>query len=335
MSVAIYECLGPARTEEPQIHFVAAIPYDDDPDYGQLDGYPYKGSSWIEDSGLWQPKPVPSVFHASRDSRMVAQTIYTCLSYRKYSTTHPDLEYYYNTLYDSFYMCHQKWTKFKILVDILIRLNTTRLLERLVQKDLNRFQNIRFFIVDFNIFGAALSRLWAEFNKLEKLTIAIYPYKTMSDPEKTPYTDEPSFITPQRGSYHGKRAAWVRQAALDLLQSVKDHDVPRWKIPEVEVVVRRTGNEDTDDQVMEEWTDEDILEMEGNDIEELADDSVWYEQAAEVLAQTVSQAEIKRLKRKFHPSRKVSIYDRECWIKERLLGSYFTDASSETESTTV
>jgi len=47
MSVAIYECLGPARTEEPQIHFVAAIPYDDDPDYGQLDGYPYKGSSWI------------------------------------------------------------------------------------------------------------------------------------------------------------------------------------------------------------------------------------------------------------------------------------------------
>jgi hypothetical protein len=104
-------------------------------------------------------------------------------------------------------MGHQKWTRFKILVDLLIRLNTTRPLQTLVQKDLNRLQNIRFFIVDFNIFGAAPSRLWAEFNKLMKLTIIIYPYKMISDPEKMRYHNVPSFITPQRGSYYGKRAA--------------------------------------------------------------------------------------------------------------------------------
>jgi hypothetical protein len=210
-----------------------------------------------------------------------------------------------------------------------IKLNTTRPLHKLVQRDLKRFQNIRFFIVDFNIFGAAPPRTWAEFNKLEKLTIAIYPHKTISNLERPLYTDEPSFIRPHRCYTHAKRAVWLQQAALDLLQSVKDHDVPQWKIPDVEVVVRRTGREDADDDIQEEWVDEDISDEEYYDMEELTDDSVWYEQAAKVLAKNVPHAELKRLKRKFHRSRLVRYNDPQDLKGEREPGTYYTDSEME------
>jgi hypothetical protein len=270
-----------ARTEEPQVHYVVAMIDDELASSWNWSYFSYEleGSSRIkrDSSRSWDPKPVPTVLHVSRDSRMVAQKIYTRLCFSKYSSAgaHPDREAYINTLYDSFYIGHKEWSDFKILVDMSTKLNTTRPLHKLVQRDLKRFQNIRFFIVDFNIFGAAPPRIWAEFNKLDKLTIAIYPHKTISNPERPPYTDEPSFIRPHRCYTHGKRVVWLHQAALDLLQSVKDHDVPQWKIPDVEVVVRRTGRADADDDVQEEWVDEDISDEEYYDMEELTDNSVW------------------------------------------------------------
>jgi hypothetical protein len=70
--------------------------------------YDLEGSSRIkrDSSGSWDPKPVPTVLHVSRDSRMVAQKIYTRLCYSKYSSAgaHPDREASFNTLYDSFYI---------------------------------------------------------------------------------------------------------------------------------------------------------------------------------------------------------------------------------------
>jgi hypothetical protein len=308
-----------ARTEEPQIHLVVAM--TDDRSQSEWNSSPYcsygvEGSSRINrDVSIWDPKPVPTVLHISSDSRMVAQTVYTRLLFSDRSDVPTGQEGYFNTLYDSFYFGHKIWTDFKILVDTLLTLNTTRPLHSSVKRDLKRFQNVRFFIVDFNIFAGAPSRLWAEFHKLEKLTIAIYPYERISNPEATPDAVSPAFIKPHRGSYHGKRADWLHQAALDSLQAAKDHDVPQWKIPEIEVVVRRTGNDEIYDTVMEEWADEDMSEMEG-DIEKFKDDSVWYEQATKVLAQTVSPAEVKRLKSKFLPSRQVRISDPACWKKE-------------------
>lgn len=63
-------------------------------------------------------------------------------------------EIYFNTLCDSFYMGYKPWNEFKILVDILIQLNTTRTLRTNVRKEMKQLHNIRHLIVDLNIFGA-------------------------------------------------------------------------------------------------------------------------------------------------------------------------------------
>jgi hypothetical protein len=70
---------------------------------------------------------------------------------------------YSNTMYDYFYLGNDVWSEYKVLVDMMIRLNTTRELSRSVRLDLEAFQKKRLLIVDFVVFAGAPARVWAEF----------------------------------------------------------------------------------------------------------------------------------------------------------------------------
>jgi hypothetical protein len=120
---------------------------------------------------------------------------------------------------------------------------------------------------------------------------------------------------------------YVRQL-LTCCNPSKYLDVPQWKIPDIEVVVRRTGREDADDDAQEEWVDEDISDEEYGDMGELADDSVWYKQVVKVPAKNVPHAEheLKRLKRKFHRSRIFRYDDPQDLKGEREPGTYYTNS---------
>ena len=187
---------------------------------------------------------------------MVAQTTFTRPPFKHYTR---EGEAYFNTPYDTFYIGGETWSEFKILIDLLVKLNTTRPLREPVQNDLRKLQNIRLLIVDLNIFGAAPLRLWAEFPKLEVLTIAFYPSSTIKDKElryRDPDNGPVRFITPLRGTIFGKRAGYIRKIALETLETLKNSEIPKWKIPTVEVVVRTTGEKRLDAKIEEQWSDD-------------------------------------------------------------------------------
>ncbi|KAH6703180.1 hypothetical protein BKA61DRAFT_619063 [Leptodontidium sp. MPI-SDFR-AT-0119] len=330
-----------ARNEDPKIRKILSMRYDvpEMDDIG-FRGRPSEGSSRIiREHNMWGFKKTPVTLRLCQDSRMVAQSIYTPM---RFCGNHPGTqgsEAYFNTLYDNFYLAEYPWDDFKILIDILIKQNTTRPLQPKVQRDMDRFFQIRHLTVDFQIFAAVRASIWAEFSKLVKLTIAIYPYGVINDREAIPDRDL-GFVKPQIGSKYGKRADWVMTAASTALEALKD-DHPQWKVPELEVLVRQTGDE-IDDDVEEQWTD-DLTEYEeaeyqeatfdaeeeiysgdqelenqeeepndavqhedpeASDEEDEDDDSDWYRQADARMKTTISDVEIKQLKHKHHPSRK-------------------------------
>ncbi|KAH7388963.1 hypothetical protein BKA64DRAFT_645433 [Cadophora sp. MPI-SDFR-AT-0126] len=190
--------------------------------------------------------------------------------------------------------------------------------------------------VDFHIFAGVPASVWAEFPELVQLTIGIYPYEVISDREAIPDRDL-GFVKPQKGPKCGRRADWVLMAASAALRAV-GHRHRHWKVPELEVLVRQTGDA-VDNDVEEQWTedlgrfvhavepnlesenatkqDQGNLEVDSDlsgsqhinqdvsDEEEEDDDSGWYKQADALMKQTVSQAEIRLLKHKYHPSAKI------------------------------
>jgi hypothetical protein len=117
------------------------------------------------------------------------------------------------------------------LFDLVTQLNTTRPLVPNVQKDVERLRNIRYLAVDLMVFDAAPAQIWIEFSKLETWTIDLYPFGVMKDIDHLENEDvfmpqNPEFVKPQRGTWHGKRADWVAGLATKSLEAAKRGDPP-------------------------------------------------------------------------------------------------------------
>jgi hypothetical protein len=199
------------------------------------DIYRHKGSSWIYAGRFYYnvaPTPLPRVLFTSKDSRKIAHTVYTLLTYTLARESSPDAKTYYNTLYDSFYLGGSVWDEFKILVDLLIKLNTTRPLQSVVRRDLDQLLKIRLLIVDMTVFGATPVRVWAEFPQLEILTVVFYPHLDIKiygfEDERWEPVKNPQFIKPQWGSKFGKRVDWILASVTKTLQGLME-EVPHGK----------------------------------------------------------------------------------------------------------
>ncbi|KAE9364604.1 hypothetical protein N431DRAFT_421711 [Stipitochalara longipes BDJ] len=274
------------------------------------------GSSLI-DYDRWKFEPFPNILHVCRTSRVEVMKVYTQMSTSTsvYINSYINVKPYINTLYDSFYMGEKEWDQFKILIDLVVKENTTQPLRPAVQTDLDALLNIRFLMVDLNIFGAAPINLWANFPKLEKLSIIFYPFE-----ETTVVVGEqlrnftPEFVKPQRGSWHGKRAEWIVNLASKSIEKAKAEAVPDWKVPKLEALVRRTGTE-IDFEIEDEFTDDEITveydnsddERERNEVEEN-----WRGQAAA----RMTHAQV--------PRDKI-----EAWKRKYLSPSYVPDSETE------
>lgn len=292
-----------------------------------------KGSSQVdEDDNYSGEMPVPSVLQVCSESRLIAQKVYTLMAMNTYGGN--KREGYFNTLYDYFYIggLHAEvWTNFKILVDLVIKLNTTRPLRRQVQRDLTRLQNIRFLIVEFNVFSSAPARVWAEFPNLQKIIIGVFPYDTINNNEKKTSGLYRRFrcIKPQRGTKYGERVSWLLEHAETALNKVKIDEKQEWAMPKLEVVIRRTGY-DIDDEVVEQLYDseEECASMREDPIEDVDenDDSTWYAQAEARMKPNITRKQISLLKQKHHPSRQVTHPKRHPGKK---YGDWITDSETE------
>lgn len=167
----------------------------------------------------------------------------------------------------------QPWKHFEIIVDLLILRNTTRQLMGSVLDDVTRYKQMRFLTVDFNIFAAVPASIWAEFPLLEKLTIVIYPSDDTRETEFLNHYQDPELVKPQRGTIHGCRAVWVLKQAKAAIQAAQAYEMSSWKVPELEVLVRKTGGRE--DSWVESWWTHDMAEFkkaEGRDTDDEADD---------------------------------------------------------------
>lgn len=317
-----------ARMDEPQTHAIAPMTEEESESYySESYAYCLRGSSRINcEANRWpkRRRRIPFVLHVCQRSRGVALKIYTHIAARYESGSWPQCEAYFNTLYDSFYMGYEPWNEFKILVDILIKFNTTRPLQTKVQKDMEQLRNIRRLIVDLNIFGAVPAKVWTEFPKLEKLTIAFYAFNTISDTEPRAYERNLVFTKAQRGSKYGKRAQWVVTSAKSALEAAKTDGKFEWKLPVIEALVRRVSNDEVDDFVEEEWTDREVSDEDEADEDA---DATWYEQAAARMTHNVPKDEFKRLKHRHHPSRQVGCYTSA--FSDKGWGDWITDSETE------
>jgi 2EXR family len=311
------------RVEEPQIYSFFSMAHDE----SRL--FPRDGSSRIFDElPEWPQRKqlFPSVLHACHESRSVASEIYSIMPV-KYLGNNWAEETYFNTLYDSFYMGGDPWNDFKILVDILISWNTTRSLRTHVRKQVEQLKNIRNLIVDLNIFGAVPVRLWAEFPKLETLTIAFYGYSTIK--EEKSWGRKPRdlhFTEPRPGKYQ-KRCEWVVNSVRQALEAAKRENLPEWKLPTIRAVLRRVDEDfdEVDYGSDEESTDEDSLD-EGNKGDSGYDDSIWYQHAAARMVHDVPKQEIRRLKRQHLPTLKVGMFE---VVEGKKFGDWLTDSEAE------
>jgi hypothetical protein len=265
--------------------------------------------------------------------------------------TYDKCEAYFNTSYDNFYLGGKYWTEFKILVDLLIGLNTTRPLREPLQRDLDKFtKSIRLLTVDLNIFGLLPVRIWAEFTKLEVLTIAFYSWSDVDDTFVLKSAKSPAFIKLRnRETRCGKRAELILKSASDSFDKLQ-RDMPQWNAPKIEVVARKTGgsldeaeedvshhddgpipvvegvlNENNNDDPVSDKEDDDDDETgptpddeeDGNDTEpeeDEEDDEYFLEQLPDVMSHQAWEGEIKRLKHKYHPSRKIA--KRPYWMSD-------------------
>ncbi|KAK0123924.1 hypothetical protein ONS95_008914 [Cadophora gregata] len=351
-----------ARSEPPKLRKILSMRYDVS---HTNEAYAFKGaastgsSRIVRENNMWAFEKTPVTLRVCRDSRMVAQRIHTCMRFCGTRQHAQESEAYFNTLYDNFYFAEYPWNEYKILIDILITQNTTRPLQPRVQRDVDRFFKIQHMTVDFHIFAGVPASVWAAFPKLVRLTIGIYPYDVINNREAIPDRDL-GFVKPQKGSKYGKRADWVLAAASEALRAVgKEHR--HWKMPELEVLVRQTGDE-IDDHVEEQWTEdleeykqavalEDSTEQDtenhdGSNISENQDinqdisdegeeddDSARLEQADARMKQTISQKEVSQLKHEYHPSRKIVTREFrygpcETW-GDRDMESWVSDSETE------
>jgi hypothetical protein len=320
------------RIDEPTIHEIESIGWHSDP----------SGSSTIShgcESDSWR---FPAVPHVCQESRAAALKVYTCLpcSHALRRSDHA----WVNTLYNSFYIGGDKWTQFKIFIDLLIRQNTTRPLPYAIMHDLASLTSLRFLIVEFNVFGAVPAKLWFEFPKLQVLTIAFYPRDEILDEElgENEIPEDIRFVKTnlQRWPKFQKRAAWIHRVATDSLSTAKKEEALEGKIPGIEVVLQRTGDEEIDGEINGELG-ADYVASGGEDPEldrsnttgssdnNRDDDSLWYKEAAARVTQTVSMTDIKLWKQKYHPNRRVGLVGTAERATSKAKGSCYTDSEHE------
>jgi hypothetical protein len=75
-------------------------------------------------------------------------------------------------------------------------------------------------------------------------------------------------------------------------------------VPQIEVLVRYTGKEATDNDIQEKLDKNDV----SNYKEDHPDDSRWYKLAKEAMTYSVPREIIKKLKRKYHRGRIVPFH---------------------------
>jgi hypothetical protein len=109
-----------------------------------------------------------------------------------------------------------------------------------------------------------------------------------------------------------KRAAWIHKVATGSLLAAKNEEALEGKIPGIEVVLRRTGDEEIEGEIDAELGPDYVAEdpeLDRNNATESSDnnrdDSLWYKEAAARVTQTVSMSDIKHWKQKYHPSQRV------------------------------
>jgi hypothetical protein len=288
---------------------------------------------------------LPIIFQICSDSRKIGQEIFAKLPIVHYQNMGKSSKMYYHTRYDSIYLGKQKfggdtWSEFKILVDLLLKQHTTRSFKPAVQREMEQFKKIQNLIVDLKVFAGAPLKLWAEFPKLEQLTIAFYPFDQVYQPETliAPGLDiEPKFFVPKAGSKYATRAAWILQSVTASLERVVRKQLPGWKVPRIKVLARKTWNYHLDNAVQHGLPmpiDQGAHETDGQDHKEQGDDSAWYESAARAMTYHVPIEEIKSLKHKFLSCRKVDPL--EWWLsgpREEMLKceykEYYTDSEGE------
>ena len=289
--------------------------------------------------------PPPIVFQICSDSRKIGQEIFAKLPFVHWLNMGKSLKMYYHTRYDNIYLGKQifggnTWSEFKILVDLLLKQHTTRSFKPAVQREMEEFKKIQNLIVDLNVFAGAPLKLWAEFPKLEQLTIAFYPFDQVHQPETflAPGSDiKPKFNVPKAGSKYAARAEWILHSVATSLERVVRKHLPGWKIPKLKVLIRNTGDYHLDKEVQDGLPmpiDQGADETDGQDHKEEDDDSAWYESAARAMTYHVPIEEIKSLKHKFLPSREVDPL--EWWLsgpREEMLKreykEYYTDSEGE------
>jgi hypothetical protein len=109
-----------------------------------------KGSSRIN----WAEDPMPYVLHACRDSRTEALKVFVPLAVSSSTLRGKTPIRWVNTMYSKFYMGGHRAEKFKISIDAVIKLNTTRPFPSALRLEFEGLQTIRLLTVDLNIVAA-------------------------------------------------------------------------------------------------------------------------------------------------------------------------------------
>ena len=275
-------------------------------------------------------EPFPAVLHVCRRSREEAVKVYTQLSttmpYRRRSNRR-----YINTLYDTFYLGGYEYEEFKVLIDLVVKANTTRQLLPEVQDDLERLQNIRLLTVDLTVFSAVPAKLWAHFSKLEKFSIAFYPSDMRADTVLIPSsTYDLELVRPQRGTKFGNRARWLVSIIKKALESAAKDVTPHWTVPRIEAVLLMTCRA-FDDDVEMEYKDEDTdieYECSDDEREDTERETKWRGQITAQITHTVSEHQINLWKRKYLPGRRAGTVELEAGeaIED---GSYYMGSKTE------
>jgi hypothetical protein len=151
---------------------------------------------------------------------------------------------------------------------------------------------------------------------LEVLTLVCYPGDTINDRENdkhgSRFWPDPKFVKPDRRSRHGKRATHITKLAAESLETAKK-EIPSWTPPKIEVIVRRTGTSD-DWDLDDVWEDDDDGADLGSDEEEDDEEAGYYAQLPDRMSHQAWKSEVKRLKHKYLPSRKMP--ERPFWMPD-------------------
>lgn len=225
-----------SRFEDPQTHL-----------FDRKDSCRSKAGIEVEGKQL-----VPSILHVCQESRIEALKVFTLLPTVRWGYCYSRA--YFNTIYDSFYLGHAEiWKEFRLLIDILIKHNTTRALPDTVLPDMEQFKEIRHLIVDLRIFGAMPPKTWTEFTNLDVLTVAFYPFDEDEDDEFKFFEEHdcprrPGCVRAHPRNLYGLHAKRLLEHVTVCIGRAKD-EAPGWKTPSTEVKKRRVSSFDDHDPV--------------------------------------------------------------------------------------